>query len=527
MAKNIDPRKVWKEYQKGIEYNDAVDLYETVKRNENFFVGKQWEGANAPDLPKPMMNFLKRVVNYFVAMLSSDDISVSITPFIPNADVEQMCDYVCREIDHIIERDKVKQKNRELLRNAAVDGDACLYVWFDADAETGQDATGVIRTEVVENINVLFHNPYTPNVQSQRSIIIVQRKMLEDVKDEVKANGGDPDTIKADSDENQGEKGNGDNLCTVCIRMWKENGTVWVQKSTQDTIVREAWDTGYKLYPIAYMPWDKARNSYHGQASITGLIPNQIAVNKLYAMAVRSVELNAFPKVIYDKTKIEKWDNAIGQAIGVVGDISQAAVTSFRVQDMSAQVMDCVDRTVSMTRDFMGASDAALGNVKPDNTSAIIAVQQASAVPLELQQMNFYQFVEDYIRVMVDLMRVHYGVRQMYTGNTVTDQMGMPVPEMVQVDYSVLDDPSLELKVDIGPSSYWSESMQIQTLDNLFAAGVIPKDIYVESIPDKYLPNKTKLLEAVRQQMAQEQAMAQMQTNMLSTPPTTTGGEFI
>ena len=87
--------------------------------------------------------------------------------------------------------------------------------------------------------------------------------------------------MKADSDENQGEKGDGDNLCTVCIRMWKENGTVWVQKSTQDAIVREAWDTGYKLYPIAYMPWDKARSSYHGQASITGLIPNQIAVNKL------------------------------------------------------------------------------------------------------------------------------------------------------------------------------------------------------------------------------------------------------
>ena len=35
MGKMIEPRKVWEEYQKGVEYNTAVDLYETVRRNEN------------------------------------------------------------------------------------------------------------------------------------------------------------------------------------------------------------------------------------------------------------------------------------------------------------------------------------------------------------------------------------------------------------------------------------------------------------------------------------------------------------
>ncbi len=529
MGKTIDPRKIWEEYQRGVEYNTAIDLYETVRRNENFFIGKQWEGVNAPDLPKPTMNFLKRVVSYFVAMLASDDISVSLTPFMPDAQKQQLLDLAADEIEAIFEADKTKSKNRILLRNAAVDGDACLYVWFDPDAETGQEAAGRIRTEVVENINVLFANPYSDDLQSQRSIIIVQRKTLEDVKEEAKANGGDPDSIKPDQDEHQGEKNESNSLCTVCIRLWKKDGTVWAQKSTQEAIIRKAWDTGYKLYPLAYWSWDKVRSSYHGQACITGLIPNQIAVNKLYAMAVRSVELNAFPKVIYDSTKIKRWDNTVGQAIPVVGDITQAAMTSFRVQDMSHQVMDCVDRTVSMTRDFMGASDAALGNVKPDNTSAIIAVQQASAVPLELQQMAFYQFVEDYIRVMLELMRVHYGIRQVVTGETIDPMTGAPVAEVVQVDYSILDDPSLTLNVDIGPSSYWSESMQVQTLDNLFAAQVIDKLTYVKSIPDKYVPNKAEIIESIEQTMAQEQAAAQAaMMNTPTTPPNPMmGGEFI
>ena len=52
-----------------------------------------------------------------------------------------------------------------------------------------------------------------------------------------------------------------------------------------------------------------------------------------------------------------------------------------------------------------------LGNVRPDNTSAIIAVQQAAAVPLELQKRAFYQFVEDYVRVMIEIMSVDYGTR--------------------------------------------------------------------------------------------------------------------
>jgi len=57
-----------------------------------------------------------------------------------------------------------------------------------------------------------------------------------------------------------------------------------------------------------------------------------------------------------------------------------------------------VDRTINYSRDMMGASDAALGNVKPENTSAILAVQKASSAPLELQRLAFYQFVEDAFR---------------------------------------------------------------------------------------------------------------------------------
>ena len=71
-----DPAGIWSEYNKGLQFNETLDLNEKIKKHENFFLGRQWEGVNAPDLDKPVFNILKRVVNYFIAMLVSDDISI-------------------------------------------------------------------------------------------------------------------------------------------------------------------------------------------------------------------------------------------------------------------------------------------------------------------------------------------------------------------------------------------------------------------------------------------------------------------
>ena len=81
-----NPAGIWTEYQKAVTYNKGIDLYETVKKNENFYIGRQWEGLNAPDLAKPVINVLRRVVSYFVSMIVADDIGIAFTPFIPTAE---------------------------------------------------------------------------------------------------------------------------------------------------------------------------------------------------------------------------------------------------------------------------------------------------------------------------------------------------------------------------------------------------------------------------------------------------------
>lgn len=75
------PERIWQEYERGVNYNTELGLYDTVRQNENFFIGKQWEGVLAPDLDKPTFNILKRVVSYFISTIASDDVSAQVSAF--------------------------------------------------------------------------------------------------------------------------------------------------------------------------------------------------------------------------------------------------------------------------------------------------------------------------------------------------------------------------------------------------------------------------------------------------------------
>lgn len=136
MIKHL-PRDVWAEYQRGVDYNTAIDLYETVRVNRNFFLGKQWEGLHAPDLPKPVMNIMKRVISYQTSMITSDDVGVSFTPFRKTRDAELIASVFASEVERVLEQAKIKELHRDAIRNASVDGDACLYLYFDPEVETG------------------------------------------------------------------------------------------------------------------------------------------------------------------------------------------------------------------------------------------------------------------------------------------------------------------------------------------------------------------------------------------------------
>lgn len=219
------PEQVWREYQRGVDYNNRIDLYDRVKTNENFFVGRQWEGLNVTTLDPLIFNVLRRVVNLFISMLVSDDISVTTQPFQSVPDGEYMQKVIDRSVASVIERAGVKSKNRYMLRNACVDGDSCFYIRFDPDKESGQGVAGDIEVDLIENTDVFFGNPAVDDVQRQPYIILSMRRSVDSVRQEAMRRGlskSEAESIQPDSllePQYDAQTDDSDNMVTVLLRM--------------------------------------------------------------------------------------------------------------------------------------------------------------------------------------------------------------------------------------------------------------------------------------------------------------------
>jgi hypothetical protein len=528
------PREIWEEYESGRAFKDGIDLYTDVEVNENMYVGKQWEGVNAPDLPKPVINITHLVVSWAIAQIVSDDIAVSFSALRKNDDIALISEAMRAELARVFEITNAKQKNRMIARNGAVHGDCAKYYYFDPEVENGQAVKGEIKSDLIEGRNVIFGNPYNKNVQEQPYNILVQRMLVSEARAEARRNGINEREvlmIVADADENTNEQSDEYEHCTVLIKQWRKDGTIWATKVTQTARIKKPFDTGLKLYPIAWFVWEEVSEQFHGRSIVTGLIQNQISINRIMAMYIRNVEMNAWPKVAYNKSKFPNgWSNEVGKAMAFVGNNPNEKITDHyavvRGGDSSGQAMEAIQKLIDLIKEQIGATNAALGNVRPDNAQAIIAASQQAGVPMELPKLNFRDYVEQEARVIVDMMRNHYGTREVAAesfktedGTLLTNDAGDPV-KTVAFDFSKLDSPNMRLNVDVGTAAYWNEIMQIQTLDGLFKNGIVDAKLYVESTPDHYIPNKAKILEALKQREAAQQAAmpALPQGNSLQTP---------
>lgn len=509
-------KELLSKYAKGHSFNQSINLYDQVKVNEDFYIGNQWEGVANNGLPTPTYNIFKQVVNFQVATITSENMAIQVTP-LPSTSrftmrqLEKFCEIINHQIAAIMERNKIVVKNREFLRNAAVTGDGCMHFYFDPTIENGQDVKGEIVAEIIDNLRVIFGNPNCRDVQRQPWIMIVRRELVEDVRwraEELKEAGlcsmEDIDAIQPDSEQFQNKYDSyTDDKVTVLTYYFhnRETGTIWCMESCECGVIRDAYDTGYKLYPLIWINWDYIRDCYHGQAMVTGLLPNQKFINKMFALVSISMLTTAFPKIIYDRNRIRKWDGGIGTAVGVNGNVTDVAKI-VEGASLSPQIAQFIEMAFDKTRSLLGASDVAMGDSRPDNTSAIIALQRAANTPTEMTKQNDHQCIEDAVNIWLDMMGVHFGTRMVEVSLDMDKPGEQPLGMQLEpqnflqpFDFSILKEIQLSVKINVGASSYWSEMASMQTLDNLLMNKQITTKQYIERLPNGYITKKQELLD--------------------------------
>ncbi len=474
-------------YRKCTNYNLATDYYNKTRQHEDFYIGDQWKGVNAPDLDKPVLNFIRRVCSFLGAMVASDDIQVFVTPYVHTAENTRQADIMNITLQQVFENSKLAVMARKAVLDGLVTGDGYLY-WYNEDK--------TVKCEILKGTNVLFANPYVSDIQKQPFVLIEQREYVDRLIDMAKANKQPTENIRADEDFAAGISGLP--VATLITQLYKKGGQVWYTQVTKDSVITPPVCLGYSLYPIAHFIWDSRRDSYHGMGVVENLIPNQIAVNKLWAMALLHQKTMAFPKIFFDKTKLDKWTNKVGAAIGVIGNPNDAVATSFRANDMSDQLMSLVEKTIAYTKEFMGANDTSLGNVNPENTSAILAVQRSATIPLENQKLSFADFLEDCVLIIMDIISTDWGEKHIETLGTDGGYT------MEKFDFSAIDVSGLSWMVQADNSTPWSESVQMQTLENLYAKQILTDAYdYVQAIPSTQLKNKQRILKKLEEKISQ------------------------
>lgn len=524
----------WNKYESGKSYNRRLkpSYYDNVTINWDFFNGNQYPGLeDIDDIPKPMFNIINRLVTYFVSALTSTKVTAAIEPLAYRDDDFQFemetnaAEIVTAEVLNLFDEFRMQSKIREALTDGAVGGDYCAHFWFDPDAKVYNGAfenvQGKICMELVDGNNVYFGNANNPSVSKQPYIIIAGRDTVDNLKKEAEQYRNKDATVTEDKDyqEQVGQGGqieiegeNGTNKATyIIIYKMGDNGTVTVSKSVQSDYIYKDIDTGLTKYPVAFANWEKQKNQYHGKAFVTGLIPNQIYINKMFAMLMYFLMNNAFPKPVYDADKIASWTSEIGVALPVrnlsPGESVKNAAGYLDFGQPSQMVTQTIDLAIQYTKEMAGATEAALGEVRPDNATAVIAVQRQSSIPLENPKSNLYEWVYDIVQVLIDMMGAKYGLRPI-----VKEIEGRK--QFVTFDFNQVPALAFNVKTEVGSGSYWSEIASQTTLDNLLTAERIDFMQFLERVPEGYIPDKAGLITELKEKQEMQEIMQQQMAMM-------------
>ncbi len=463
-----------------------------------------------------MFNVIKRIINYMVSSVTSQPIRICYSDdalFCKEENgygerLKEGIDLLNKNAEYRFDRSKMDVLIRQALLDAAISGNGVFYTYWDADIATGQPFTGDIKTVLCDNVDLFVANVNRDDIQSQPYVMLCGRDTVEHLCEEAEKNGLSPLEIsKITPDEPQGRgagdmsdiEGEGERNCTYLIKFYRDgNGFVNWQKSTRSVVIAQR-ATRLKRYPIASFAWERTKGSYIGTSPVTSMIENQKYINKAYAMVMKHMTDTAFSKVVYDKTLIPEWSNEVGEAIGVRGGDVRSAASIIGTGELQSGFLEVISMTLADTKELLGATDAALGEVEPDNTSAIIALQESSEIPLETLRQGLYSAIED-IALSWSEMLIEYCPSQRllpYIENGV--QTGGRLP-----DKRAFCDSLINARVDIGAGTRYSQVASLNTLDKLLSGGHITAYQYLKRLPDGIIPDRDELLDELKQTKGNE-----------------------
>lgn len=519
---------IWQLYSEAQSYARLIGMYSDTDRNFRMYNGNQWEGVKVKDVELVQLNFIKPIVKFKVGTINQNLWAINFSAenfenpeFMPTA--VKVCELLNKKAAKIWERNNMDYYIRVLSKIAAINDEAVAYFYYDKKEN-------MPILEVLAKNDIYYGNENDDNIEKQPYIIIKQRMPVINARDlaakyqvpsdQINLIVGDMETSEESGESAKYEK---DDMVTVLTKLYKKDGKLYYSKATRFVELKKETNTLLELYPVAHLPWEPKEGSARGEGEVRNLIPNQLEVNKTLMRRALVTKNTAYPQKAVNVENLQNPD-AINKVGGIlkfkgkeVSDINKVFSISNPAQ-MSTDVKQLQQDLIDTTRALAGASESATGEVKPDEASgkAILAVQQASQLPLVEQIGTLKNFVESIARIWLNMI-ITYNQNGMKLEETVTDPTtGQEITQLVDIPASVMQELKASVKVDVTPTSAYDRFAQEVSLENLLKGGWFSPQLigqlkmYVKALPDNSTMPKQKILEMIKEQEKEQQRIAEI-----------------
>lgn len=534
----IEPTFYWKRYERGRDYIYKKNLINDTTKNWNFYIGKQWEGVESGGEELPSLQFIEGVIKYKVSTVSQNTMVAKFSDLEGREELNDAYEKMNQLFEASWEKSNMQQQLWSTIKDAAVTGDGIQYY----------GTSRVEDMERIENTNILYGDESQSDIQRQPYIILWQRRSVADIRAEARLNGIDEESIELilPDEETQDLVGNQDELesnlnvvdskVTCIIYMEKKGGIVHVTKSTKNVIyepthpiaVTNADGTqgrGLSLYPLAKISWKDYPNDARGVSEVKQMIPNQLEINKTLARRSQIIKLTAFPRLAYNADAIGNAEDLekVGAPIAITNGDAQSVnqlIAYLNPAQSNNDAKNYADDLLNLTQELAGAGETARGNIELNRVaaSAVLAIRDQAALPLNEQVAKMKTFVEDLAKLWLEIWMVYNPNGMQVMVEQEDPVTGEKTKSMQAITKDELDAMKPNIRIDTSNDNPWTKEAEQTWLDNALANQHITFEEYVKLLPVGGIAPKAKLesIMAERQQQmmmqqAQEQAMMEQE----------------
>lgn len=535
MMTETTPCKYWKLYEKGIDYISKKRIIPRTNKNWNFYSGKQWEGMQTGGEELPFLNFIKPTIKHKVSTVAQNNMVAHYSDAEGNEELNDVYAMLDQKFSACWEQANMDMILWSTIKDAAVTGDGILYFGTEHMKDVQR----------LPNTSLLYGDESEPDIQRQPYIIIHQRLLVRTVRDMARRNGlaaEDIELIVSDQ-ETEYMVGNRDEVdedfssenskVTVLFYFTKVNGIVHIAKCTKSVVFEPirpiaaknpdgTYGAGLTLYPILKYSWEDFPNDARGVSEVEQLIPNQLEVNKTLARRSMIIKLTAYPRLAYDSQgilnpeELEKVGKPIEVQTGSVQSINQM-IQYLNPAQSNGDPKHYADDVMQYSQELSGSGETAMGNINPSRVaaSAIIAIRDQAALPLNEQVAKSKTFVEEYAKLTIELWMVYNPDGMDVLTKTFDTATGQEVTALKRVTKEDWDRMKPEIRIDTSQDNPWTKEAEQNLLDMLLDKQHINFEEYVELSTEHGIVPKNKLKTMLeKRKIREEQMQEQMQQEM-------------